>query len=247
MLMNLTDISIENILVPASETELTGGLTSKDRHGTIVDWNLCFNANGTSFGRTFKSGTPAFMAPILLTDKQIPRRTLGHDMESFFAVIVWIASASYADELMFQDKPLAILLDPKKKPEDIINAKENWFKNEENFLKRIVDHFERRYLTDPRFIMCVTNLREILYPTKRIDVAAYMSRHAEKGEGVDYLLSQNAENEEDTGDADPMKEDLFRMCMKEIDNYLQETKGCDEMQWSDSQALARYTPKSLGK
>jgi len=37
------------------------------------------------------------------------------------------------------------------------------------------------------------------------------------------------------------------MCMKEIDNYLRETKGCDEMQWSDSQALARHTPKSLGK
>src|SRR5436305_9025889 len=191
------------------------------------------------------------MAPILLTDEQIPRRTLGHDIESFFAVIVWIASASYADELMFQDKPLAILLDPKKKPEDIINAKENWFKNEENFLKRIVDHFERRYLTDPRFIMCVTNLREILYPTKRTDIAAYASRQAERWEDVDDFLSQNTENEEgmgdtdaylsrhhnitneeDTGDADPMKEDLFRMCMKEIDNYLQETKGCDEMQWS---------------
>jgi hypothetical protein len=27
-----------------------------------------------------------------------------------------------------------------------------------------------------------------------------------------------------------MKEGLFRQCMKEIDDYLGETKGCDEME-----------------
>ena len=47
------------------------------------------------------------MAPVLLEDKQIPRRTLGHDMESFFAVIIWIATLNYADEAAFQAKPLA--------------------------------------------------------------------------------------------------------------------------------------------
>jgi len=33
-----------------------------------------------------------------------------------------------------------------------------------------------------------------------------------------------------TEDADPMKEDVFRQCMKEIDDYLGETTGCDEME-----------------
>ena len=37
-----------------------------------------------------------------------------------------------------------------------------------------------------------------------------------------------------TKDADPMKEGLFRQCMKEIDDYLRETKGCHEMHSIDS-------------
>src|SRR3954470_2822441 len=85
---------------------LTGGLTYKDRCGTLIDWNLCFNARGESSNRSFKSGTPAFMSPVLLKDKQIPRRTLAHDMESFFAVIVWIATLDFADEVAFLAKPL---------------------------------------------------------------------------------------------------------------------------------------------
>jgi len=47
-----------------------------------------------------------------------------------------------------------------------------------------------------------------------------------------------------TEDADPMKEGLFRKCMKEIDDYLHETKGCSEMQLIDSNALAQRTPES---
>jgi hypothetical protein len=60
-----------------------------------------------------------------------------------------------------------------------------------------------------------------------------------------FLDDSEEKDNEETGDADPAKEDLFRMCMKEIDDYLHETKGCDEMQWIDSQALARHTPESL--
>ena len=92
-------------MVPVGGCVLTGGLTYKDRSGTLIDWNLCFNAHGESSNRTFKSGTPAFMAPVLLEDKQIPRRTLGHDMESFFAVIIWIATLDYDDEAVFLAKP----------------------------------------------------------------------------------------------------------------------------------------------
>src|SRR5271170_6977360 len=96
---------------------LTGGLTYEDRCGTIIDWNLCFNADGTSPNRSFRSGTPAFMAPVLLDYEQILRRTLGHDMESFFAVIIWIATLDYDDEAALQAKPLAsMMLDRKKTP-----------------------------------------------------------------------------------------------------------------------------------
>src|SRR5213082_2486920 len=115
---------------------LTGGLTDKDRSGTLIDWNLCFNVRGESSNRAFRSGTPAFMAPVLLEDKPIPRRTLAHDMESFFTVIIWIATLNYFDEAAFQAKPLAkAMLDKKKTPEDIVYAKESWFKNRKSFRK----------------------------------------------------------------------------------------------------------------
>ena len=111
-------------MIPIGGCVLTGGLTYKDRGGTLIDWNLCFNARGESSTRAFTSGTPAFMAPVLLQDKQIPRRNLGHDMESFFAVIIWIATLDYDDEAVFLAKPLAkplamTMLDKKKTPMDI--------------------------------------------------------------------------------------------------------------------------------
>src|SRR5271170_5044974 len=141
-----TDISIENILVPMEGCALTKGLTCEDRTGTLIDWNLCFDARGKSSHRAFRSGTPAFMAPVLLDDEQIPRRTLGHDMESFFAAIIWIATLDYADEAAFQAKPLArTMLNRENTPAGIANAKGNWFSYPENFRKRIVNHFEPVY------------------------------------------------------------------------------------------------------
>jgi len=44
-------------------------------------------------------------------------------------------------------------------------------------------------------------------------------------------------------DADPMKEGLFRQCMKEIDDYLDETTGYDEMGWIDLNSLAQHIPE----
>jgi len=130
-------------LVPIPGSKLTGGLTYKDRRGTIVDWNLCFTADGTTTTRNFRSGTPAFMAPALLDDKPIARRTLAHDMESYFAVIIWMASLNYDDEQAFQTKPLVNpLLDNTKAPKDIVNSKLRWFQNMELFGEEIVDHFE---------------------------------------------------------------------------------------------------------
>ena len=210
---------------------LTGGLTYKDRSGTLIDWNLCFNAYGESSNRAFKSGTPAFMAPVLLKDEQIPRRTLGHDMESFFAVIVWIATLDYVDEAAFQAKPLAMAMLDKKTPMDIVNAKGHWFKQPEEFYESITEYFDQPYREDEGFVDCLFNLREILYPVEKFDLKA--RRHG----GLDKNDNKVTE------DADPMKEGLFRQCMKEIDDYLDETKGYDEMRWIDLNSLAQHTPE----
>jgi hypothetical protein len=218
-------------LVPVEGCVLTGGLTYKDRSGTLIDWNLCFNAHGKSTNRAFKSGTAAFMAPILLKDHQITRRTLGHDMESFFAVIIWMASLSFADKADFLAKPLTIAtLDRKKTPMDIVNAKGNWFGHSKEFRLSIIDYFELPYREDVGFLRCLFRLREILYPDEKYDWDAYLSG------GLIMKVTE---------DADPMKEGLFRQCMKVIDDYLDETDGCDEMQLIDSNAPARHTPESL--
>jgi hypothetical protein len=174
------------------------------------------------------------MAPVLLEEEPIPRRTLGHDMESFFAVILWIATLDYHNEATFQEKPLAKMMLDKKDPMDIVNAKGIWFKNSGEFLHSIIDHFEAPYLEDVRFLTSLDRLREILYPNEKTDLSVYLSR---RSRGLD----KNDNNE--TGDTDPMKEDLFRQCMKEIDDYLNETKGCGEMQWIDSHALAPHAPE----
>jgi hypothetical protein len=154
------------------------------------------------------------MARVLLEDEQIPRRTLGHDMESFFAVIIWIATLDYFDEAAFHAKPLAmVMLDKNKAPMDIANAKGSWFGVPKNFRRKIVAHFQPFYRED-RFVTCLSKLRQILY--------------------------DDGDDSEETGSVDLMKEDLFRMCMKEIDDYLNEKKGVDEMQWIDSQAQASH-------
>ena len=216
---------------------LTGGLTYEDRRGTIIDWNLCFNADGASSNRAFRSGTPAFMASVLLDDEQIPRRTLGHDMESFFAVIIWIATLNYADEAAFQAKPLASTMLEKKTPRDIVRVKDSLFKIPENFRKQIINHFEPVYREDVRFLKYLLKLRRILYSPPDLNDDVVLKSY--KGGGLDK------NDKKETEDVDPMKEGLFRMCMKEMDEYLYETKGCHEMQWIDSQALTRHTPESL--
>jgi hypothetical protein len=155
------------------------------------------------------------MAPVLLKDKLIPRRTLAHDMESFFAVIIWIASLDYFDEAAFQAKPLAMaMLDKRKAPMDIVNAKGNWFKDRESFQEWITDHFSPSI--DKGFRKCLSKLRKILYPVREDDL------------DQDDDLEKN--DNKVTEDTDPMKEGLFRQCMKEIDDYFGDTKGCYEME-----------------
>ena len=214
-------------MVPVADCKLTGGLTHKDRRGTLIDWNLCFNAHGQSTERNFKSGTPAFMAPILFEDErlELDRRTLGHDMESFFAVIIWMATYNHSDEAAFKDKPLAVaMLDKKKPPMDMVHIKENWFNRPKVFKKEITDYFEPVYGQNREFLRCVVKLREILYQDEEFN---FEDEYGGIGNRV-------------TEDADPMKEGLFRQCMEKIDDYLGETKGCDEVEWIDSQHQSRH-------
>jgi hypothetical protein len=187
----------------------------------LIDWNFCFDARGESSNRALKSGTRAFMAPVLLEDNPIPRRTLAHDMESFFTVIIWIATLDYFNEAAFQAKPLArTMLDERKAPMDIVYAKENWFNSPGSFREWITDHFEPLYRKDKGFRMCLAKLRKTLYPVLQED--------EEDDLDLDDDLDKN--DNKVMEDADPMKEGLFRQCMKEIDDYLGETKGCDEME-----------------
>ncbi|OCK92716.1 uncharacterized protein K441DRAFT_678858 [Cenococcum geophilum 1.58] len=214
--------------VPVAGSKLTGGLTYEDRRGTLVDWNLCFTADGTASNRNFRSGTPAFMAPALLKHQPIGRRTLAHDMESYFAVIIWIASLDYEREAIFQAKPLAkALLNGEKSSEDIANAKKSWFNNVEDFVEEITDYFEPPYLGDRRFLRCLDMLRQILYPRDDLGIDAYW----------DKQLDQN--NREETEDVDPAKEGLFLRCMKEIDDYLEDEKGSREIEWINEAKAAK--------
>jgi hypothetical protein len=224
--------------------ELTGGLTHKDRYGTIIDWNLCFNANGASSNRSFRSGTPAFMALALFDGKKISQRTLGHDMESFFAVIIWMATLNHVDEAAFQDKPLAsMMIDRKETSKDIVNAKDSWFRNLENFQTSVLNHFEPAYLGDMKFLACLLKLRRALYPMPDLSDDSVLNSYTDGG------LDKN--DNKKTEDADPMKEGLFRTCMEEMDNYFDDHKGCDEMDlidkmdWNGSKSPAPHTPASL--
>jgi len=86
----------------------------------------------------------------------------------------------------------------------------HWFGIDRRFKKQIIRHFQPLYWDDNRLITCISDLREILYGNDR-------------------------PNSEEMETADP-EEDLFWTCMKKINDYLKEKKGCNEMRWIDSQA-----------
>ena len=97
--------------------------------------------------------------------------------------------------------------------------------------------FEPAYRKDVGFLKYLVRLRKILYPFPDPNDDLEFELNARMDGGLDK--NDNKETE----DADPMKEGLFRMCMKEIDDYLHETKGCDQMEWIDLNSLAQHTPE----
>ncbi|KIX05596.1 uncharacterized protein Z518_06468 [Rhinocladiella mackenziei CBS 650.93] len=202
------DISTENIMVPVEETQLTGGLTHKTLRGTLIDWNLCFTADGRASSRGIRSGTPTFMAPSLLLDEPVTRRTLGHDMESFFAVMLWIASINYDDDIAFQSKPLVKhVVGNKSSAKFVAHTKLHLFENPKAFKMSIINYFEQPYRKDNDFVECTWDLRHVLY----------------KQDYDEDTLSSSEEEPTDfegTNDDDPMKERLFKDCMAVFDKHL---------------------------
>lgn len=87
------DISDTNIVATTPNTALTGLSPEMQRpKGTIIDWNFSYPASGLPTSRHVRSGTPAFMALELLNAKDnVRQRTLRHDLESFFAVVLFMA------------------------------------------------------------------------------------------------------------------------------------------------------------
>jgi hypothetical protein len=63
-------------------------------------------------------------------------------MESFFAVIIWIATFDYENEHAFLAIPLAAILLDKKK--DIVQINENWSQSQKSFRKGIIAHSQRQ-------------------------------------------------------------------------------------------------------
>jgi len=194
-------------MVPVEGSKLTGSLTSETRRGTLIDWNLCFAADGTTSGRSFRSGTPAFLAPVLLQDVPIARRTLAHDMESFFAVTLWIASLNYDDEVAFQVKPLVELVTTNYSTPAIAKIKTLWFQVAYEFEQSIIDHFEETYQADDDFVNCIWDLRDILYKRENDSPGAF--RRGKKRPRMSEEI-----------DDDLMKERVFKKCMASIDDYL---------------------------
>ena len=196
-------------MVPTELTFLTGGLTYKDRKGTLIDWNLAFTADGASSGRSFHSGTPAFMSIPLLKGKPVARRDLSHDMESFFAVILWVATLDYDDLKVWKDKPMVdyFVGEVKTSARHIAATKSGWFGNQENFQEWITDHFNPDF-DEVDFLTCLSKLRHILYDRDGIEINSH--------------------------ETDPNKERVFRACMEVMDNFVGDGKGITEINSIDS-------------
>jgi hypothetical protein len=218
------DISVNNILVPLDTSKLMGSCT--DRAATLVDWDLCFAADGRASSRSLKSGTPIFMSPRLLYDEPLTRRTLAHDAESFFAVTIWIASYVFRNEKEFRQKPLAADEVIHATPYEKGQIKWTWFSDPKRFASEIIEHLERPFRQDLEFCALLLDLRALLYPR------ASMSEIKEKilrGETV-------RANEEEDGD---MKEDVVRRYMQLIDEYLKNDEGCRELSAIDERAAGQ--------
>ena len=193
------DISNMNILATTPETSLTGQKSEIDRKGTIIDWNYSYRASGLATSRHSRSGTPAFMALDLLdVYKEVPRRTIRHDLESFFAVVLFMATRYHNEK--WDGSPLASAMSPNQNTKQIFNAKSSLFENRNQFKLKALNYLSPKIPDGERFKKLLEDMRSSLYPLDPDDAV---------------------EDEEVT----KICEDLFKRNMSFIDKFLGDRCG----------------------
>ena len=132
------DISDNNIMATTPNTTLTAqSKIRRPREGTIIDWNLSYQASGIPTSRHIRSGTPGFMALDLLVppndkDDDVTKiRTLRHDLESFFHVMLYMAMI-YKNPL-WSECHFADAFNDKKTWRDIHNCKYTMLSTDKSF------------------------------------------------------------------------------------------------------------------
>lgn len=150
-------------MATTSTTELTGPLSDTNRpKGTIIDWNLSYKASGLSTSRQVRSGTPAFMALSLLDpDVNVQQRTLKHDLESFFAVILYMTLSH--KNAKWQKSTFARAFDMSKDFEDIYTIKSSMLLVNFQFKKACLNYIDTQILGGGDIKMLLEDMRSLLY------------------------------------------------------------------------------------
>ena len=192
------------------ETVLTGPPSEKPRpRGTIIDWNYSYPALGLATSRHVRSGTPSFMALELLNPKnQIRRRTLRHDLESFFAVVLYMATRYKNPDWKFS--ALAAATAPSQTLEFVYRYKLSMFTTAAQFQLDILDQLSPEVAENSDFKQLLENMRFTLYSP---------------GWNI-----QTTNDEEETR----LCEELFKKIMGYIDEFLQDRHGTTSLEEIDA-------------
>ncbi|OCL09557.1 hypothetical protein AOQ84DRAFT_375730 [Glonium stellatum] len=156
------DISPGNIVIPLPNSALTGGITSEDRAGSLIDWNLAIDANGMTNSHP-TGGTPGYTSPWFHSLGTITCRRLAHDMDSFFLVLLQSISV-VPNELRAEHCPamkfLKAVADLHLGPEQSIP--QSLWTSLEAFMAR-------KFAEDIKFLICMKKLGNVLCTGRRID------------------------------------------------------------------------------
>ena len=94
--------------------------------------------------------------------EKVPRRSIRHDLESFFAVIIFITTRHHNSN--WPSSPLARAISPNQNTAQIYNAKSYMFKNGNEFKRKILAHLSPMIPDSERFITLLEDMRSWLYP-----------------------------------------------------------------------------------
>ncbi|KAM0798194.1 hypothetical protein BDR22DRAFT_974686 [Usnea florida] len=208
------DISDNNIMATTPNTILTAQSEIRPRKGTIIDWNLSYPAS--EFPTSSRSGTPVFMALDLLylpndKDDDVTKiRTLRHDLESFFHVMLYMAMI-YKNPL-WSKCHFAGAFNDKETWRDIHNCKYAMLSTDKNFQR-----FYLKQLPADDF-PGGSKFQELLQDIRR---SIYDDDEEQKtsSDNKDYIINCEA---------------LFRRIMKLIDQHIGEDGiGCLDLKEID--------------